>query len=712
MYAKTTTVFQMEATECGAACLGMILNYWGCYVPLEQLRLDIGVSRDGCNARNIMIGSRKYGLKARGFRKEPEQLKKLKMPCIIHWNFNHFVVLEGFRGKHAILNDPAFGRRRITMADLDECFTGIVLTFEKTDAFEMHPKPHHFSRFIVNLLSKHTRDLLAFLALGILLILPGVVIPVLNQVFIDRVLFAGNTNIGNVLIAALFLVVLLKCGLTLYRDTLLEKLKNKVSLLSAHAFFSHLFRLPMNFYDQRSLGDLVGRNENNDNVNQFLMGNATGAVLDLFTAVFYFILLLMYSPLLTLIGSLGMLSTLAIARVSSIHMAAATEKQQVDEGKLSGMVYSGMRIIDTLKASGVENDYCARVIGQQAKSAELEQKTGKAQHVLNACSNVVEQLTSVLVLVVGGMLVINGDITAGMLVSITALLDSFTNPLQTLISFLQQLHSLRADMGRVDDVMKHKTIDEITSETSITIAAAKLKGNIELSNVSFGYSSLEAPLIEGISLSLMPGQSIALVGASGSGKSTIGKIVSGLYPIWNGEIRFDGVAYAQIPKHIIHSSISTVSQNIVLFSGSIKDNLTLWNCNVLESDYIRAAKDACIHDIITGKPGAYEYHLSEDGANLSGGQRQRLEIARALALNPSILIMDEATSALDPTTEKKIVDNIKRRGCTCIVIAHRLSAIRDCDTIVVLDRGRIVQQGNHDTLVHEEGLYRDLIKNM
>lgn len=712
MYAKTPTVYQMESTECGAASLAMILGYWGCHVPLEQLRVDTGVSRDGCNARNILRGCRKYGLRARGFRKEPESLKKMEMPCIIHWNFNHFVVLEGFRGKRVYINDPACGRRILTMQDLDECFTGVVLTFEKQPEFRKTKKPNHITRFVFGKLSRQWQALFALLCLGFFLILPGMIIPVLSQVFMDQVLVAQKASLGASIISALLLVSFSQTFLVLYRSYLQEKLNQKVSLMSAHDFFQHLFRLPMSFFDQRALGDLVGRNENNDTVNQFLMGRITEVVLNLFTALFYVILLYKYSPVLLLIGIGGLLLNLALARYSGKVMAAASEKQQVDEGKFSGMVYAAFSISDTLKAAGVENEYCARIIGQQAKSADLEQRAGKLQHYVETATSVLDQLMSILMLIVGGVLVIRGHMTAGMLVAFTSLFDSFAEPIQNVIGFMQQMQSLRADMGRVDDVMRYPEDLMLNNAGETVQDSGKLRGSITVSDITFGYGVLDPPLIEGFSLQLAPGQSVALVGASGSGKSTVGKLISGLYSPWSGTVAFDGAKYNSIPDYVINSSIATVSQNIVLFSGSVRENLTMWNNNVIESDLIAAAKDACIHDVITSKQGAYEYILTENGTNFSGGQRQRMEIARALAQNPSILVLDEATSALDPGTEKQIIDNIKRRGCTCVVIAHRLSAIRDCDEIVVLERGKIVQRGTHDALMNQEGLYQDLVKNM
>lgn len=505
--------------------------------------------------------------------------------------------------------------------------------------------------------------------------------------------------------------VLFQALLTFYRGILLEKLQNKMALISAHEFLSHLFRLPMSFFDQRYSGDLAERVENNNNVSTFLAGDLGETVLNIIVAMFYLILLLTYSPLLTLIGIASVVFNLFIVKFSSTSIANDTMKMQQDQGKMIGSVFAGLNITSTLKASGAENEYVGRIQGYYAKTILLEQQLGKRQQILNAIPEVAGEISNIVVMMVGGILVINGNMTAGMLVAYTSLLSSFTEPVNQLVGFIQKIQTLKADMSRVEDIMKYEE-DEKFSKQEVVTMTTKLTGEIELKNISFGYSILEKPLVEDFNFYLPCGSSIAFVGASGCGKSTVSKIVSGLYMPWSGEVLMDNINSRQIQKEIMSSSVSTVSQSITLFSGTIRDNLTMWNRNVLDEDIVKAAKDACIHEVITSKPGAYDFVLSEGGTNLSGGQRQRLEIARALVTNPSILIMDEATSALDPIVEKEIIDNIKRRGCTCLIVAHRLSAIRDCDEIIVMERGKIVQRGTHTELASKEGHYQRLIQNI
>lgn len=711
-YAKTPTIYQMEATECGAASLSMVFAYFGKYFPLEKMRIETGVSRDGCNAGNIMRAAKKYGFECHGYRKEPKDLKKLTPPCIIHWNFNHFVVFEGFKGKYAYINDPAMGRRKLTMEKLDDSFTGIVLTFKPTPSFQKEKKPKTLVQFVKSRLQGQYGVLGKLLFTGLLLVFPGLLLPVLSQVFMDDVLVAGNTDWFGKLILFMAAAILLQVVLTLYRDAVLVRLQKKMVLLSARSFLSCLFRLPISFFDQRYVGDLAGRVSNNARVSDFLAGDLAETVLNIFVAVFYLILLLVYSPLLTAIALGSVIINIIVMKVTSGQISSTSVKLQQDSGKLAGAVCAGLSITSTLKASGAETEYTGRILGYHAKTIELEQNLSRLQTILNAIPDAVKMLADVLLLLVGGSLVINGKMTIGMLVAFTGLFGSFSEPIDKLVGFAKNIQTTKADINRVEDILKYTADEKFDATISKRPMSTKLEGSVEMQNIAFGYSRLKPPIVSDFNVKIPCGSSVAFVGASGCGKSTVSKVVSGLYTPWEGELLFDGVPAKEIPNEVISASVSTVSQNITLFSGTVRDNLTMWNSNISESDMIAAAKDACIHDVISQKPGGYDYHLSEGASNLSGGQRQRLEIARALATNPTILVMDEATSALDPVIEKQIVDNIKRRGCTCVIVAHRLSAIRDCDEILVLEKGKIAQRGTHEELAAVDGHYRNFIQNL
>ncbi len=711
-YEKTPTILQMEATECGAASLAMIMAYHGKYIPLEQMRIETAVSRDGINAAEIMRAAKRMGLECKGFRKEPEKLKDLDMPCIIHWNFNHFVVLEGFKGKNVFLNDPAIGRRKLTWEEFDQGFTGVVLTFKRTEKFVREKKKGTVIPFVKNRLKTHIPVILKLIYIGLLLIFPGLVLPILSQVFIDDILTAGYTDwLIRFLVFMGGCLVLKEC-LSFYRSIILMKLKNKMSLISGYKFFSHMMRLPIAFFDQRYAGDLVSRMDNNNDINDFIAGNFAETVLDIFTALFYLVILLLYSPLLTAIGLGSILVSTVVAVFANRVVANATIKLQMAGGKLYGALCAGLNITDTIKSAGVEMEYSNRLIGHQAVSASQEQKLKRFQQVVNAIPASTSQICDVLILLFGALMVIRGDFTAGTLIAFNSLFDSFQDPIDKLIGFFEGLQTAKSNIYRVDDIEKNPQDLLAYERKTEDVGIGKLSGRIELRDISFGYAIQKPPTVSDFHFKLKSGDSIAFVGPSGCGKSTISKVISGLYHPWSGEILFDGIPVEKIPSSVLHASIATVSQNISLFSGTVRDNLTMWNSAIPEEDMIAAAKDACIHEFIMQQPGGYDYKLSEGASNLSGGQRQRIEIARALVGNPSILIMDEATSALDPIVEKQILDNLGRRGCTCVIVAHRLSAIRDCTEIVVMRNGKIIQRGTHDTLKNEDGFYRRFIQDI
>ena len=704
----------MESTECGAASLAMIFAYYGRYMSLEQMRIETGVTRDGCNAGNIMRAAKKYGLDCHGYRKEPEALRTVKTPCIIHWNFNHFVVFEGIRGKHAYINDPAAGRRKLTMEELDESFTGIILTFALTPEFQKVRRENSFRELLARRLKGRYGILAELFFIGLLLFVPGFVLPVLSRIFVDEVLSKGNVSVFGTVLVCTGLMILLKAALTCIRKLIMQRFRSKMILLSGNSFLRHLLRLPMGFYDQRSAGDLLERMECNTDINDFLTGDLAECALNMLVSVFYLAVLLRVSPVLTAIGLVSVAVNLSVVALSNRVVADSALRIQISSGKLYGTVCAGLNITDSLKAAGAESAYAGRVLGYQARQAVYEQKFYRFQQIVGAIPDAVGSIAGVLLLAVGGSQVMRGTMTMGLLLAFTSLFDSFCTPVNALVSFVNRIQTMKANVSRVEDIERYGEDACFSRQTGMSASVAaygKLRGEVQMENVSFGYSSLKDPLIADFSFSLESGQTLAIVGGSGCGKSTVSKLASGLYQPWSGAVLLDGVPLEEIPRELLNASVATVSQNISLFSGSIRDNLTMWNDAVLESEMIRAAKDACIDGDINSLPGGYDYQLTENADNLSGGQRQRLEIARALATNPSVLIMDEATSALDPIVEKQILDNIRKRGCTCIIVAHRLSTIRDCGEILVMQNGRIVQRGTHASLMAEDGYYRQFIRN-
>lgn len=707
-YVKTPTILQMEATECGAASLAMVLAYFGCNIPLEQLRIDTGVSRNGVNGKNIYYAAQRYGLEVHGYSKNTEGLLKLDTPCIIHWNFNHFVVFEGVKGKHFIINDPAQGRRKITKSEFSMSFTGVCMTFAKGPDFKAVEKQRSGREMAIKRLSNEKSSIAAMLLTGMLLIVPGILIPSFSKVFIDKVLIAKMDDWMLTLLIAMFLTLLFDVLFRILRSNMMIKLQTKLSLISSYNFLGRVFKLPVAFFEQRYAGDISERIKNNNEVNIFLTGDLGQAIMDVAIAVFYLIMMFMYSSALTLIGIVFIAITVAYTFFASKATETASKKTQQNMGKLVGALYAGFSIRDTLKASGAESGYVSRIMGLDANVFDAQQPLMRTTRILQAVPQAIMHIAEVVILMMGGISVIRGYMTPGTLVAFTQLLTSIAAPVMAVCALFSRIQTLKADMARVEDVEKYPLPER---DTEIVDINKKLDGNVEIKNISFGYSVLEAPVITDFSLSIPSGSSVALVGSSGCGKSTVAKIVSGLNDPWAGEVLIDDIPMHSIPRNIFNQSVSTVSQDINLFTGSIKENLTLWSHNVMEKSIISAAKDACIHDFITSLPGAYDFRISESGKNISGGQRQRLEIARALVTEPSLLIMDEATSALDPLVEKKVMDNIRRRGCSLLVVAHRLSTIRDCDEIIVIHDGKIAERGTHEQLIDLNGIYKGLIEN-
>lgn len=715
-YREAPTVLQMESTECGAASLAMILATYKAYVPLEYLRAECGINRDGSKASNIVKAGKKYGLTTKGIRMEPEGLQKVPMPCILHWNFNHFVVLEGFKGGKVYINDPASGKRVITQEELDRAFTGVVLTFEPGPDFKPVGVEPKLYRALFERLKGSEMILTIIFLTGLFLVIPGLVIPTFSKIFIDEILLGGKDYWIRALVWGMVITGGLQVLLTWLKSQYLLKMQTKIAIISSGKFLWHVMRLPVQFFSQRYAGDISQRMQSNDSVAAFLSGQLASTVINVFMLVFYFFLMLLYSWKLTLVALLAASINMGYLRYVSKKRETMNAKMQQDSGRMMGTAMGGLQIIETLKASGAEGDFFSRVSGYHAKQVAQQQAFGVSSQYLNTLPVLLTSLTDASVLILGGFEVMAGVMTVGTLIAFRTLMSSFMSPITTLMQIGSQYQEMKADIDRLNDVLNYAQDSVFQQELPEDAIYRdeyhkKLEGYIDIENISFGYSPLEAPLIDGFSLHMKPGDRVALVGGSGSGKSTISKILSGIYEPWSGTIKFDGVERKDVPRTVLTNSLSVVDQEISMFADTIMNNITLWDETAPEDLVLEAVQDADIYDAIIDKPGGFLYKLSEGGRNMSGGQRQRIEIARALLNKPSILIMDEATSALDPITEKKIADNIKEKGITTVIVAHRLSTIRDCDEIIVLSRGKVVQRGTHDQLRDQEGYYAELIKN-
>jgi NHLM bacteriocin system ABC transporter peptidase/ATP-binding protein len=688
---KTPTVLQMEAVECGAAALGIVLGYYGRIVPLEELRVACGVSRDGSKASNIVKAARGYGMAAKGYREELDGLGSLPLPFIVFWDFDHFLVVEGF-GKHGVwVNDPAAGPRVVSYEEFDRSYTGVALTFEPAPDFRKGGvRPSLLAAMRERL--RGSEWALTFVVLASLaLVVPGLLVPIFSQIFVDQYLVQRSGNIIGPLLLAMVVTALLRAALTFLQQHYLLRLQNKLALSMSGRFMWHVLRLPMVFYSQRYPGEVGSRVALNDQIAQLLSGQLATTALNIVTVIFYLALMFYYDVVLTLIAILFAALNIVALRYFSRKRIDTNQKLLRDRGKLAGVSMGGLQTIETLKATGRESDFFARWAGLQAKLVDAQQGLNAYTQVLSAVPTLLTALSTAAILGIGGLRVMDGDLTLGMLVAFQVLMLSFTAPIAQMVALGSTLQEAQGALARVDDVLRYRPdprTDPAVQEPSQPGTPSRLSGRLELRGVSFGYSPLAPPFIEDFDLTLRPGSRVALVGASGSGKSTLAKLVSGLYAPWEGEILFDGHPAEDIPRGLLTASLTVVDQDIFLFEGTVRENLTLWDHTIPESRITQAARDALIHEDVVARPGGYESRVDEGGANFSGGQRQRLEIARALVGDPTLLILDEATSALDPTTESAIDDNLRRRGCTCLIAAHRLSTIRDCDEIIVLDGGQ------------------------
>ena len=707
---KVPTVLQVEAVECAAASLSMILQYYGTYLPLERLRIECGVSRDGAKAVNIIKAAQKFGLNARGFKCEPQDLGKLSFPAIIHWNFNHFLVLEGCNSKRYYLNDPAFGRRCVTKEEFDEAFTGVIITFEKQADFKPQGRPISLLSLLKPLFCIKTMCLM--LICGLALTFPGILTVLLSQVFLDKVVTENKLSFGIGIISVVLTAMFLRCFLQNIQAWTVAQMKIRLEAGIGAKTVWRLLHLPQRFFSQRYAGEIVDTAKTCHKVAVTVSRLISEIAVPIFMMIFSFVLMMFYNVNLSLLCVVMLLCDMTVLRMCIGKIGTENQKVLLENAKLIGVEMSGLEIIETLKACAMEENFFRRWSGFFSKTQNSYRKLEIFRHVLLFIPNFVSTITDLILLIFGGFLVTESVISPGVLMAFFILSSEFLSPVEHLAGLSVELQELKAALLRLGDVISYS--EESPNDTPEQKEKSEISGeySVEFQDVSFGYNLLEPPLLEKISFKLSESESIAIVGGSGCGKSTVAKLINGVFKQWNGEILIYGKSRNEYRKEELSDMIASVEQDICLFETSIFDNITLWDTSFSMSDVIKAAKDACIHDVILRRPFGYKSSVEEGGRNFSGGEIQRFEIARALVRNPKVLILDEATSALDCETERRICENIRRRGCVCIIIAHRLSTIKNCENILVLKSGKVEGIGSHELLLETCESYKELLQNL
>lgn len=709
---KVPLIMQLEALECGAACVAMILAYYNKWVPLEQIREDCGVSRDGSNAGRMVKTARFYGLKATGYRAEPMTLKtNIKLPCIIHWGFNHFVVLKGFKKDQVFINDPARGDIIIDYEEFDSMFTGICLEFEPGPAFVTSGKPKSTLDYIKSRFQGNLKAITFVLITTLISTLISILNPGLSRVFIDRLLSGQNPDWVRPTFIIMIILAVIQITAELISAINLHRIELKMNVSGSSSIMWKLLHLPINYFSQRMSGDLLERKNANELISNAMITSIAPLVINLGMMLFYILVMSGFSMSLTIIGVASILINGLISRYAASKRINLARVSTRDIGALTASTVSGIEMIETIKANGSEDGYFAKWAGKQAAANDTAVRFSTITAILNLFPELIKALADVVILTISINLVMKGHFTVGMILAFQTYMSRLSDPALQFIKTGQQLQETITEIERIDDVLNYPSEQYLDMPLLEDAEYDKLSGNIVVKDLTFGYSKLSEPQLRGFSMELSPGKRIAIVGASGSGKSTVAKLLAGLYKPWSGSILYDGKTFDEIDHSIFTASVAVVDQDITLFNDSISDNIKMWDESIEDFEVILAARDAQIHDDILGREGGYNYRILENGKDFSGGQRQRIEIARVLAQDPTVVILDEATSALDALTEYNTVQAISNRGIASVVIAHRISTVRDADEIIVLEHGEICERGTHEQLIKKRGQYYNLVTN-
>jgi len=701
-------VMQMEAVECGAASLTMILAHFGKWLPLEEVRAACGVSRDGSSAKSILRAARNYGLDAKGYRTSPEGLNG-KQPAIIHWNFEHFVVFRGYdKQGRACLNDPGMGPVKWPMDEFRKHFTGVCLTFKPTEKFEPGGQQTSILSYVRKNLSGASEAFWLTFIFTLMAAFVSLITPMFTRVFLDEILSGKNADWKTYFFICMGALAIFQFIVILLSTRYSKRIAGALALKGNREYLQHLLRLPMSFFAMRNVGDLQQRMHLNESITHSLINVLAPQVINIGLLILYLILMFSYSTWLTLIGILAAGINLGLVQYFSKQRINLVRSMEQSEGQYFSATISCIDNMESIKAAGAETGFFKYWSGLWAHKFNVNGNADEEQTRMALLPVLANGLVNMAVLVLGAYLILKGELTVGMLMAFQGFMGSFLQPVNAIVNASQTIVEMRSQMERVEDVMKYP---EDHRDSKGEVSQGKLGGLLELKHVTFGYSPLQPPLIQDFNLRIEPGHSVAFVGSSGCGKSTLAKLISGLYKPWSGEILFDGRPIESISNEELTNSVAVIDQNVVLFDDTVAQNIRMWDPSIEDFTMMMACNDAQIRDDIVSRPEGFGTKIIKGGQNFSGGQRQRMEMATALSKEPAILIMDEATSALDPKTEDEVMRRIRRMGPTQIIVAHRLSTIRDCDEIIVMDQGKILQRGKHEELIEMEGMYRDLMKS-